>query len=692
MVASIAGAAAASSSSSAHAAAGGRRARREPASMHAGGIRRSRSEPHLRCSRRGGSAGAALTTSRSIGVFPFQFGAAPLRPPPLPEADGCRPLLTVCSGETDPDPEMPQVSTPEDHWLDALLELRKRFHDPTKRFFADDDGLFAADDDDDYHHVDGGCGVKYDNEEEDAAAAAEEDDAWDRDSFGKLLARAPLAEARLFAQLAFLCNMAYVIPEIKEAELEKHYGLQLKTSSVRKKAEAGAISAKLDIDSTRPPAAAARTSTYEVSAEPQPRRPVRRSNHLAYEVAASAASYVQARARGLLWLGGGGRRQGDAPAAAGSPEDRLYNSGMAAYVAASTVTAVVAAEDEARQEAARDLRSPLSSPCEWFACAEADKRTLCFVIQGSDSVASWQANLLFEPTDFEGTGVLVHRGIYEAAKGIYDQLMPEIQAHLALAGAHKEAPPRLRFTGHSLGGSLALLVSLMLVSRGVVAPESLLPVVTFGAPSVFCGGQRVLEALGVGEGHVRAVAMHRDIVPRAFSCRYPGHAVALLKRLNGALRTHPCLNSQKVLYTPMGRTYILQPDGKASPRHPFLPEGAALYRVDPEERAAERPLVASAMRAFLNSPHPLETLSDLSAYGSEGAILRDHESGNYFRALYALSKVPPRRRKKQPEIVWRLPGVERLQQYWWPGVAGSVLPRTAPVAVPVRNKELVSEA
>lgn len=215
MVASIAGAAAASSSSSAHAAAGGRRARREPASMHAGGIRRSRSEPHLRCSRRGGSAGAALTTSRSIGVFPFQFGAAPLRPPPLPEADGCRPLLTVCSGETDPDPEMPQVSTPEDHWLDALLELRKRFHDPTKRFFADDDGLFAADDDDDYHHVDGGCGVKYDNEEEDAAAAAEEDDAWDRDSFGKLLARAPLAEARLFAQLAFLCNMAYVIPEIK---------------------------------------------------------------------------------------------------------------------------------------------------------------------------------------------------------------------------------------------------------------------------------------------------------------------------------------------------------------------------------------------------------------------------------------------------------------------------------------------
>ncbi|KAG8044861.1 hypothetical protein GUJ93_ZPchr0008g13682 [Zizania palustris] len=666
MVASVAAAAAAAASST-RAAAGGRRARREPASMHAG-IRRSRSEPHLRCSRRGGAGGAALTTSRSIGVFPFQFGAAPLRPPPLPDGggDGSR-LLTITGDPDDPEPEMPEVRRPEARWLDRLLELRSRFHDPTKRHSSDndDDDVYHLDGDDDNLHD--GCGVSYedDHEEDDV------DDRWDQESFGKLLTRAPLGEARLFAQLAFLCNMAYVIPEIKVEELKKYYGLRFMTSSLEKKAEAGEIRSKLDVDSTRPRAALG----CEAASGPQPRRPIR--THLAYEVAASAASYVHARARGLLSFGGQQSKRGE--------HGRLYNSGVAAYVAASTVTAVVAAEDEARQEAARDLRSPLSSPCEWFVCDEADARTRCFVIQGSDSLASWKANLLFEPTQFEGTGVLVHRGIYEAAKGIYEQLVPEIEAHLR---AHGELA-RLRFTGHSLGGSLALLVSLMLVARGVVVPEALLPVVTFGAPSVFCGGQRVLDVLGVGEGHVRSVAMHRDIVPRAFSCRYPGHAVALLKRLNGALHNHPCLNNQRMLYTPMGATYILQPDSAASPPHPFLPEGAALFRLDPDGRT-ERParhVVASALRAFLNSPHPLETLSDLSAYGSEGAILRDHESSNYFRALHALTKVP--RRRKQPEVVWQLPGVERLQQYWWPGIAGSVVP-AAPVVV--RNKELVSEA
>lgn len=138
----------------------------------------------------------------------------------------------------------------------------------------------------------------------------------------------------------------------------------------------------------------------------------------------------------------------------------------------------------------------------------------------------------------QGTNVLVHRGIYEAAKGIYDQFMPEIKEHLARFGERA----KLQFTGHSLGGSLALLVNLMLLTRNEVKLQNLLPVVTFGSPFVFCGGHRILEQLGLDENHVRCVIMHRDIVPRAFSCNYPNYVAQLLKRLSGTFRFHPCLN------------------------------------------------------------------------------------------------------------------------------------------------------
>ncbi|KAF5178870.1 Dna-directed rna polymerase subunit beta, partial [Thalictrum thalictroides] len=129
-------------------------------------------------------------------------------------------------------------------------------------------------------------------------------------------------------------------------------------------------------------------------------------------------------------------------------------------------------------------------------------------------------------------------GIYEAAKGIYEQFLPEILNHLNTYGDRA----KLRFIGHSPGGSFSLLVSLMLLSREIVKPSTLLPVVTFGSPFVFCGGRHILDLLGLDESHIQAVMMHRGIVPRAFSCNYPKHIAQLLKRLNGSFRSHPCLN------------------------------------------------------------------------------------------------------------------------------------------------------
>lgn len=42
--------------------------------------------------------------------------------------------------------------------------------------------------------------------------------------------------------------------------------------------------------------------------------------------------------------------------------------------------------------------------------------------------------------------------------------------------------------GHSLGGSLGTLLALMFVHRGVLSPEAIHPVFTFGAAAVFCEG------------------------------------------------------------------------------------------------------------------------------------------------------------------------------------------------------------
>lgn len=116
--------------------------------------------------------------------------------------------------------------------------------------------------------------------------------------------------------------------------------------------------------------------------------------------------------------------------------------------------------------------------------------------------------------------------------------MPEIMEHLYKHGKRT----KFQFTGHSLGGSLSLLVHLMLLIRKVVKPSTLRPVVTFGSPFVFCGGQKIVEELGLDENHIHSVIMHRDIVPRAFACNYPNHVATVLKRLNSSFRTHPCLN------------------------------------------------------------------------------------------------------------------------------------------------------
>jgi len=68
----------------------------------------------------------------------------------------------------------------------------------------------------------------------------------------------------------------------------------------------------------------------------------------------------------------------------------------------------------------------------------------------------------------------------------------------------------LLLQGHSIGGAMAVLLMLMFRHRGVLQPEQISPVYTFGAPAVFCDG-----ALG-GWGPLRpssSPAVRRTAVP-----------------------------------------------------------------------------------------------------------------------------------------------------------------------------------
>ncbi|KAK9147019.1 hypothetical protein Sjap_006922 [Stephania japonica] len=491
---------------------------------------------------------------------------------------------------------------------------------------------------------------------EGCVVGGDEEEEFDRGSFARFLRPVSLAEAASYGRMSYLAHLAYFIPQIKTENLLKHHRMRFVTSSMEKK-KAHSLNAEKD-ETVRALETEEKLSEPEKEDKDQITKNANRiSASAAYQIATMAASYLQNRTRSILPFKSPkpiGEESEEGCSRANESAD-IANSEPASFVeTTNSLTAVVAAEEEVKQAVAKDLNSVHLSPCEWFICDDEKNRTRIFVIQGSESLASWQANLLFEPVHFEGLDVLVHRGIYEAAKGIYEQILPEVQSHLQ---AHDSAT--IRFIGHSLGGSLGLLVNLMLLIRQKVSLSSLLPVITFGSPNIMCGGDLLLRRLGLLQNHVQAIVMHRDIVPRAFSCNYPDRVAELLKAVNSNFRNHPCLNNQKILYAQMGEILILQPDEKVAPCHDLLPSGVGFYRLtrplseygDPDKQ------LRAAQTVFLNSPHPLEILSDRSAYGSGGSICRDHDMKCYLKAVRSVIRLELRRIREQKE---------HHRQVWWP--------------------------
>ncbi|XP_050376407.1 phospholipase A1 PLIP2, chloroplastic [Argentina anserina] len=551
-----------------------------------------------------------------------------------------------------------QTQTQSGNWVLKILHVRSLWGGGKAELPGEDQVAEAAASSDDRN------GDEDENDDKcDCCRIEQQDDhqqqqvEFDRDSFSRLLRKVSLAEARLYAQMSYLGNLAYSIPKIQPQNLLRGYALRFVTSSIEKKELAA------NIEKCQESAAVEETEGTlkehmgeDKEGKEQKNNGYRISPSAAYHIAASAASYLHSHTRSILPFKSSKNETDQVLSEESRGRDNvvnMMNSDMASLMATTdSVTSVVAAKEEVKQAVADDLNSTHSSPCDWFICDDDQSATRFLVIQGSESLASWQANLLFEPIQFEGLDVLVHRGIYEAAKGIYEQVLPEVQAHLKSHGDKAT----FRFTGHSLGGSLALLINLMLLIRGEVPISSLLPVITFGSPSIMCGGDQLLHQLGLAQSHIQAITLHRDIVPRAFSCNYPNHVAELLKAINGNFRNHPCLNNQKLLYSPMGELLILQPDEKFSPNHHLLPLGSGLYVLNGDANDAEKQVHAAKL-VFLNSPHPLEILSDRSAYGSEGCIQRDHDMNSYFKCIRGvirqeLNHIRKARRQQRHKVWW----------------------------------------
>jgi len=337
-----------------------------------------------------------------------------------------------------------------------------------------------------------------------------------------------------------------------------------------------------------------------------------------------------------------------------------------------------------------------SSPTHWFIVDDDEARVRMFVIQGSDNMDHWKVNLTFDPVPFEDAelGVKVHRGVYEAAQVLYDRFLPLVQDHLATSPTARVAFTG-HSLGGSLGTLLMMMyVRRGVIDPANLAPVYTFgspSVLCDGecengvCPPSGEEPRSALARLGLPVDSVRNVMMHKDIVPRAFACDF-SKVSEILKRVHDSFREHKFLSgNRQVLYKVVGKVMVLQPSGEASfvnkeGYHALLPDSPGLYVVrdanvqhnvaaqvgrdaramanavshtadpitnlpamarsmavpTPSTPATAADRVANASEAvwhLMNTPHPLDILSDPGAYGDTGSISRYHNPDNYTRAI-----------------------------------------------------------
>ena len=178
-------------------------------------MRRSHSDNHLCRSInpiQATSLQPKLKSNRSMGNSPFQFSGSSI-------PNSLRSFLfdqetskDMNMGEKDTQTEESMVESSKEerinraNWVERLMEIKKHWRNKIPKESMDPD-MICNNNTKDECDCDEGCAVDY---EEDGQEVT-----YDRDSFSKFLVQVPWSDTQLYSKLAFLCNMAYVIPQIK---------------------------------------------------------------------------------------------------------------------------------------------------------------------------------------------------------------------------------------------------------------------------------------------------------------------------------------------------------------------------------------------------------------------------------------------------------------------------------------------
>jgi len=170
-----------------------------------------------------------------------------------------------------------------------------------------------------------------------------------------------------------------------------------------------------------------------------------------------------------------------------------------------------------------------------------------------------------------------HGGLLRVAEEVWPEVGPYLQ--------HRPGGSEVQLTGHSAGGSLALLVGLLAISRGAIWPESIARVDAFGSPACLgCApegeGMDALAAFGLPARRVMHYIHRNDPVGRLWLAQDPlwkavcgeeGSVVRSILDFRGNfLQPNSLFTSSRFLYEPCGVIVLVDSSGagveEVSPR------------------------------------------------------------------------------------------------------------------------------